>query len=297
MGVLSKPRKDVAPTPARRHKCLAPYATADYLDYHNQRAGQLASSLSVMMFEDTPYTQLETRKYDPLYDGDDPSQFKRRIVKGRRKEAPNTVNLMSRDTKNEDEKLVEQSNGAKVFRKITRMVTKTKHIKLLDYQLRLIEMCLVPAIPGIYGHMFDKLKGPIYDCHGIKKQLSEVCFVSARRMGKTKTTSTFADTLALTVKSNDTQPMKIAVFSTTKASAMQFIDECVIMLDCLRWDKSQWKVKVTAMWIRFENLIDGRKSIIRAFATSKVSLILIWFVWSRRTNLRHTINPCLNIML
>jgi hypothetical protein len=138
MPVLSKPIKGLAPKPVR---CLAPFATADYLDWHNHRAQQLASSLSVMMFEDIPQTQAETQKYDPLYDGEDPNAFKRRTLKGRRKEAPKEkMRLMSRDNRDENEELVEKSGGAKVFRKITRMVTRTKHIKLLDYQLRLIEM-------------------------------------------------------------------------------------------------------------------------------------------------------------
>jgi hypothetical protein len=44
--------------------------------------------------------------------------------------------------------------GVQIYKRIVKGLVHTKRIKLLSYQLRLAEMCIVPALPGIYGDDF-----------------------------------------------------------------------------------------------------------------------------------------------
>jgi hypothetical protein len=123
--------------------------------------------------------------------------------------------------------------GTKIYKRIVKTITGTKNIKLLPYQLRLVEMCLVPALPGIYGDDYHRFKDEILQEHGVSEPYNEVFFLSSRRMGKTLTLSMLACTLAMSIPWDGTHPMRLCVFSVTGPSAEQFIKECVSSLKCL----------------------------------------------------------------
>jgi hypothetical protein len=169
--------------------------------------------------------------------------------------------------------------GDRSYRKFVRMITNTKKHKLEDYQLRLIQTCLVPSLAGLYGSDFDARRREILEDHQIKRYFSEVFFLSSRRMGKSFTTAMFAIVMAMSRRGDGVRALRFAVFSVNLNSAQDFIKECESALTCIR-DTSEFDIKVFSRKIVFINKKNRKdKRIIRTYCGTKNVSIVFLFVF------------------
>jgi hypothetical protein len=76
----------------------------------------------------------------------------------------------------EERKMIEQSmrgsQGAAIYKRMVDTLVNTKRFKLLPYQFSLVEMCLVPALAGIYGEEFERDPERVKREHGITEFFS-----------------------------------------------------------------------------------------------------------------------------
>lgn len=166
--------------------------------------------------------------------------------------------LATRKRTHGDDKFAE---GDKIFKKIVKMFGSTKGVQLLPYQTRLVRMCLIPALSGIYGNEFDRSRKELLEWHGVPVDdwFAEVFFISSRRMGKTLTLSFICTIFALCIPSDLMHDMQIAVFSVTKVSSRMFIKECVSALRCIpERFLDGFDIEITSENIRFVNKSDNR---------------------------------------
>lgn len=129
-------------------------------------------------------------------------------------------------TKKEDD----LEEGRRRFQNATNLLTTTRNIRLLPYQLSIAKDCIVSSLAHIYGEScFNRHKNVILEDHRIAKPCQETFVVSARRVGKTLTVSMTCLAIALSVPAHKSgRPFRIAVYSVTLKSAKAFIQECIL---------------------------------------------------------------------
>jgi hypothetical protein len=160
------------------------------------------------------------------------------------------------DTTDDHDEPEELKAGASRYKNIVHLLTSTRNISLMPYQLLIAKDFIRSCIPKIYGEATFRNHGPeILESHNLQKIRYETFVSSARRVGKTLTTSMCMLAIALSVPAHSTgRPFQISVYSVTKNSSKAFISECLI--NCRNFNKtytSKFYIKHSSEEIRITN--------------------------------------------